>query len=225
MPIMGNPFNHEGRAGEKNRNGRLFYEIWGDLEAQNFTLKIIIILMSMITGLSLVTSFYTYKANRVPVVIRVNAAGNARVLRNLPFNNKTGMGETVYFSKSFVREFTGFNSIMIKTELSRALNKMSGSYGKQTLTMIIRSKFIQKMEKARITSKVRFKKIKLIRQTVNHDELKLYVIRTVISDSDSSIKNSAAYEDKIILKRIKRSVQYPFGLEVVYFSSLKLGGA
>ncbi|MHB1697375.1 MAG: hypothetical protein ACYCSQ_04650 [bacterium] len=220
---MGNLFNYKNDS--KKRNGRLFYEIWGDLEAQNFTLKIIIILMSLITGLSLLTSFYTYKANRVPVVIRVNAAGNAKVLRNLPFNNKTGMGEIVYFSKSFVREFTGFNSLMIKTELSRALNKMSADYGKQTLAMIIRNKFIQKMGKAGITSKIKFKKIKLIRQTVNHDELKLYIIRTVISDSDSTVKNSAAYEDKLILKRIKRSVQYPFGLEVVYFSSLKLGVA
>jgi hypothetical protein len=181
--------------------------------------------MSLITLTSLLTAFYTYKANRIPVVIRVNSAGNAKVLRNLPFNNKTGMGEIVYFSKSFVREFTGFNSIMIKTELSRALNKMSETYGKKTLRAIIRSRFVQKMEKADITSKIKFKKIKLIKQTVNHDELKLYVIRTVISNSDTSAKNAAAYEDKLILKRIKRSVQYPFGLEVVYFSSLKLGGA
>ncbi len=220
---MSNLFNY--KDGHKKRNGRLFYEIWGDLEAQNTALKIIIVLMSLITLTSLLTAFYTYKANRIPVVIRVNSAGNAKVLRNLPFNNKTGMGEIVYFSKSFVREFTGFNSIMIKTELSRALNKMSETYGKKTLRAIIRSRFIQKMEKADITSKIKFKKIKLIKQTVNHDELKLYVIRTVISNSDTSAKNAAAYEDKLILKRIKRSVQYPFGLEVVYFSSLKLGGA
>lgn len=218
---MGNFLNF--KDDNKKRNGRLFYEIWGDLEAQNFTLKIIIILMSLISGLALITSFYTYKANRVPVVIRVSAAGHAEVLKDLPFNNKTGTGEIVYFSKSFVREFTGFNSIMIKTELSRALNKMSEGYGKKTLGMIIRSKFVQKMEKAGITSKIKFKKIQLLRQTVNHDELKLYVIRTVISDSAPAIKNSAAYEDKLILKRIKRTVQYPFGLEVVYFSSLKLG--
>ncbi|MGC8554921.1 MAG: hypothetical protein ACP5NA_05480 [Candidatus Acidulodesulfobacterium sp.] len=220
---MSNLFNY--KDGYKKRNGRLFYEIWGDLEAQNTTLKIIIILMSLITLASLSTAFYTYKTNRIPVVIRVNSVGNAKILRNLPFNNKTGMGEITYFSKSFVREFTGFNSIMIKTELSRALNKMSETYGKKTLRAIIRNRFVQKMEKADITSKIKFKKIKLIKQTVNHDELKLYVIRTVISNSDTSVKNAAAYEDKLILKRVKRSIQYPFGLEVVYFSSLKLGGA
>ena len=220
---MSNLFNY--KDGYKKRNGRLFYEIWGDLEAQNATLKIVIVLMSLITLASLSTAFYTYKANRIPVVIRVNSVGNAKILRNLPFNNKTGMGQITYFSKSFVREFTAFNSIMIKTELSRALNKMSETYGKKTLRAIIRSRFVQKMEKADITSKIKFKKIKLIKQTVNHDELKLYVIRTVISNSDTSVKNAAAYEDKLILKRVKRSIQYPFGLEVVYFSSLKLGGA
>ncbi len=209
----------------QKRNNRLFYEIWGDLESQNTALKIVIIMMSLILIIALFTSFYTYKINRIPIVIRVNSAGNARVLRNLPFNNRVGMGEIVYFSKTFVREFTGFNSIMIKTELSRALNKMSDGYGEKTLKMIVNNKFVQKMEKANITSAIKFKKIKLIRQTVNHDELKLYVIRTVTSNSDPSAKNRLAYEDKLILKRIKRSIQYPFGLEVVYFSSLKLGGA
>lgn len=220
---MGNLLNSKDDI--KKRNSRLFYEIWGDLESQNAALKVVILLMSLILIAALFTSFYTYKINRVPIVIRVNSAGNARVLRNLPFNNRVGTGEMVYFSKSFVREFTGFNSLMIKTELSRALNKMSQGYGEKTLKMIVKNGFIQKMEKAGITSIIKFKKIKLIRQTVNHDELKLYIVRTVVSDDDSNIKNNAAYEDKLILKRVKRSVQYPFGLEVVYFSSLKLGGA
>ncbi len=220
---MGNLLNSKDDI--KKRNSRLFYEIWGDLESQNAALKVVILLMSLILIAALFTSFYTYKINRVPIVIRVNSTGNARVLRNLPFNNRVGMGEIVYFSKSFIREFTGFNSLMIKTELSRALNKMSPGYGEKTLKMIVKNGFIQKMEKAGITSVIKFKKIKLIRRTVNHDELKLYIVRTVISDNDSNIKNNAAYEDKLILKRVKRSVQYPFGLEVVYFSSLKLGGA
>lgn len=209
---------------KKNEN-RFFYEIWGDLNAQNTTLKIVIVLMTVITSIALFTAYFTYKINRVPVVIRVSEAGSAKILRDLPFNNRVGMGEIVYFSKTFIREFTGFNSITIKTQLSRALNKMSKSYGENTLKMIIREKFIQKMEKANISSVIKYKKIKLIRQTVNHDELKLYIIRTVISNSNSNIESSAAYEDKLILKRVKRSIQYPFGLKVVYFNTLKLGGA
>ncbi len=206
-------------------NKRFFYEIWGDLNAQNTTLKIVIVLMAIITSIALFTAYFTYKINRVPVIIRVSKAGGAKVLRDLPFNNRVGMGEIVYFSKTFIREFTGFNSITIKTQLSRALNKMGKSYGESTLKMIIREKFIQKMEKANISSEIKYKKIKLIRQTVNHDELKLYIVRTVISNAYSSAESRAAYEDKLILKRVKRSIQYPFGLEVVYFNTLKLGGA
>lgn len=181
--------------------------------------------MTIITSIALFTAYFTYKINRVPVVIRVSEAGSAKILRDLPFNNRVGMGEIVYFSKTFIREFTGFNSITIKTQLSRALNKMSRAYGENTLKMIIREKFIQKMEKANISSAIKYKKIKLTRQTVNHDELKLYIIRTIISNSNSNVESSAAYEDKLILKRVKRSIQYPFGLEVVYFNTLKLGGA
>ncbi len=214
--------NHN--EGFNKRRERIFYEIWGDLESQNSTLKIIIILMSLMVIVSLITSYFTYRINRIPLVIRVNDAGNAQVLKDLPFNNKVGMGEIIYFSKSFVREFTGFNSIMIKTELSRALNKMSSDYGRKNLKDIIRGKFVQKMEKAGITSIIKFKKIELVNQTANHDELDIYVIRTVVSNSNPMLKNSTAYEDKLILKRVKRSIEYPFGLEVVLFNTLKLGG-
>ena len=47
------------KDGYKKRNGRLFYEIWGDLESQNTTLKVVIILMSLITVTSLFTTFYS----------------------------------------------------------------------------------------------------------------------------------------------------------------------
>jgi hypothetical protein len=222
---MFNLFNiEENKEENKKANRRFFYEVWGDLNAQNATLKIVMILMSIITIIALLTSYFTYKINRVPIVIRVSEVKDAKVLRNIPFNNRAGLGEMVYFSKSFIRQFTGFNSIMIKTQLSRALNKMSQSYAENTLKMIIRDKFIQNMKKANVSSRIKFKKIKLIKQTANHDELKLYVIRTVISNLNSKIENSSAFEDKLILKRIKRTVQYPFGLEVVYFNTLKLGG-
>ncbi len=212
------------KDGKKN-NKRFFYEIWGDLNAQNATLKVVILLMAVITVTALFTSFYTYKINRVPIVIRVSKAGNAKILRNLPLNNKVGIGEILYFSKSFIREFTGFNSLTIKTQLSRALNKMAPSYGNNTLKTILKDNFIQKMERANISSRIKFRKIKLVRQTVNHDVLKFYIIRKVISNADSKIEDSKAFEDKLILKRVKRSLEYPFGLEVEYFNTLKLGGA
>lgn len=220
---MGNLFNY--KDGSSKRNGRLFYEVWGDMESQNSTLKVIILAMSLVSIISLFISYYSYKISRVPVVIRVNSAGNAQVLKDLPFNNRVGKGELLYFSKSFIREFTGFNSIMIKTELSRALNKMSPGYGEETLKSILKNNFIIKMQKANITSYIKFKKVILLKQTVNHDELLFYVIRNVVSNKNPGIRNSFAYEDKIILERRKRSIQYPFGLEVVFFDTLKLGKA
>ena len=106
---MSNLLNY--KDGRQKRNGRLFYEIWGDLEAQNTSLKIVIILMSLITVIALLTAFWTYKANRVPVVIRVNKAGNAKVLRNLPFNNKTGSG---YFSLDRFHFLMSFAAYAVK---------------------------------------------------------------------------------------------------------------
>lgn len=203
-------------------NKRLFNEIWGSLKLENLGYKILAGLMFLVAIGSLLVSYYVYSINRVPIVIRVNKAGNAAVLRRTAFKNPAGKGEIYYFTKSFLREMTGFNSFTVRTQIARALNKMSPSYAKYMDEYIKKTKYIKNAVKANVNFRLKIKKMEIRNQTAHHVVLRVIVKIDVISNKTSIIVDSYSYMDKIILKRIKRSVNYPFGLEVVNFTETKL---
>ncbi|MHB8292456.1 MAG: hypothetical protein ACYDEG_08345 [bacterium] len=203
-------------------NKRLFYEVWGHLKLENLGYKILAGAMFLVAIGALIVSYYTYSINRVPIVIRVNKSGQAVVLHRLAFQNKVGNGEIYYFTKSFIRELAGFNSYTCKTEIARALNKMSPLYAKFMYNEILRTKLIQNAIKDNVDFHIVFKKIAIRNRTVKHIVLKAIVKINIIANLNSKIIKTDRYIDKIILKRIPRSVDFPFGLEVVNFTETKL---
>ena len=61
---------------------RVFFEIWGDLEAQNRTLKLVILGKTILLILSFI--FLTVALSAPPVVIRVSEVGRAERIESLP---------------------------------------------------------------------------------------------------------------------------------------------
>ena len=203
-------------------NKRLFYEMWGSLKLENLGYKILAGLMFLVAIGSLILSYYVYSINRVPVVVKVDKAGNAQVLRRTAFADPAGKGEIYYFTKSFLREMTGFNSFTVRTQIARALNKMSPSYASYMSNYIKRTKYIRNAVKADVDFDLRIRKMEIRNQTAHHVVLRVIVKINVISNKTSKIVETYSYMDKVILKRIQRSVNYPFGLEVVNFVETKL---
>ena len=203
-------------------NKQLFNEIWGSLKLENLGYKILAGAMFLVTAGALILSYYVYSLNRVPIVIRVNKAGNAQVLRRTAFSDHTGKGEIYYFTKSFLREMTGFNSFTVRTQIARALNKMSPSYASYMDGYIVRTKYIKNAVKADVDFRLKIKKMEIRNQTAHHVILRVIADIDVISNKTSKIVESYSYMDKLILKRIPRSADYPFGLEVVNFVETKL---
>ena len=70
--------------------------------------------------------------------------------------------------------------------------------------------------------RVTFKKIEITDQTTHHVVLRVILELDVISNLTGQIEATSHYMDKVILKRIPRSVNFPFGLEVVNFTETKL---
>ncbi len=203
-------------------NKRLFNEIWGSLKLENLGYKILAGVMFLITLSALALSYYVYSINRVPLVIRVNKAGNAQVLRMAAFKHPAGKGEIYYFTKSFLREMTGFNSLTVRTQIARALNKMSPSYAKYMDANIKRTKYIKDAVAAGVQFHLTIKKLEIRNQTAHHIVLRAILKISIISNDTGKIEETENYMDRIIIKRISRSVDYPFGLEVVNFTETKL---
>ncbi len=203
-------------------NKRLFNEIWGGLKLENLGYKILAGGMFLVALCSIALSYYVYSINRVPIVIRVDKAGKAAVLRRTAFKEPAGNGEIYYFTKSFLREMVGFNSFTVRTQIARALNKMSPSYAKYMTGTIKRTKYIQNAVAANVDFRLNIKKIEIRNQTAHHIVLRAILEIKIISNQTGTIEETENYMDRIILKRIRRSINFPFGLEVVNFTETKL---
>ena len=203
-------------------NKRLFNEIWGSLKLENLGYKILAGAMFLVALCSLSLSYYVYSINRVPIVIRVNKVGKAAVLRRTAFKEPAGAGEIYYFSRSFLREMVGFNSFTVRTQIARALNKMSPSYAKNMTGTIKRTKYIQNAAAANVDFRLNIKKIEIRNQTARHVVLRAILEIEIISNATGVVETTENYMDRIILKRIPRSTSFPFGLEVVNFTETKL---
>ena len=203
-------------------NKRLFNEIWGSLKLENLGYKILAGAMFLVTLSALALSYYVYSINRVPVVIRVNEAGRAQVLKMTAFKHPAGTGEIYYFTKSFLREMVGFNSFTVRTQIARALNKMSPSYAKSMDETIKKDKYVQNAVAANVDFRLDIKKIEIRNQTKHHVVLRVILKINIIANQTGKIEETENYMDRIILKRISRSIDFPFGLEVVNFTETKL---
>ena len=207
---------------KKNTNSRLFVEFWGNLKFWNIVLMTFAGLMFVVAMFAIGVSYSTYKTNRIPLVVKVSGDGAAQVVHQMAFKFPAGKGEIYYFTKSFIRELTGFNSFTVKTEVPRALNKMKPGYAAYWYQYIEKNKIVQNALKDDVDFRVTFKKIEITDQTTHHVVFRVILELDVISNLTGQIEATSHYMDKVILKRIPRSVNFPFGLEVVNFTETKL---
>lgn len=191
---------------------RKYFEIWGDLEAQNNTLKLLLLFLCVLLLASL---GLTYLATRKPpVVIRVEDIGKAEGINKFSVNNKITDAEYFYFSKLFIRKFTEYNSYTVSSEITEAFSLMTSNYQKIAKKEVIDSNLISKISQASINTKVEIREIKLEREDDDFAVLSFLGLRSITSYNDRDFKQDSLFKGDIILKKVPRSIDHPQGLLV-----------
>jgi len=191
---------------------RKYFEVWGDLEAQNNTLKTLVLLMA---GLLLVSMAVIYMASvKPPVVIRVNDVGKAEAIGNYTVNNAATEPELFYFTKVFVKKFTEYNSYTITSDIAEAFNMMSANYQKVARKEVLDSNLVAKISQSSINTRMEVREIKLEREDVNYAVLSLLGLRTIQSYQNRDLKEESLFKGDIILKKVPRTMDCPQGLLV-----------
>ena len=191
---------------------RKYFEVWGDLEAQNSTLKIILLgMMFLVLGCLIASSMIALKP---PVVIRVSDIGQAEAIKSYEVNNAVTKPELFYFTKLFVQKFTEYNSYTISTDIAEAFNLMSANYQKIAKKEVLDSNLISKISQASINTKMEIREIKVEREDVNYAVLSLIGLRTIHSYQNRDLKEESLFKGDIILKKVPRTMDTPEGLLV-----------
>jgi hypothetical protein len=191
---------------------RKYFEVWGDLEAQNNTLKALLLSM---TGLLLISLVVVYMVTiKPPVVIRIGDVGKAEAVSRYNVNNAITEPELFYFTKLFVQKFTEYNSYTIATDIAEAFNMMSANYQKIAKKEVLDSNLISKISQASINTKMEVREIKLEREDPNYAVLSLLGLRTIQSYQNRDLKEESLFKGDIILKKVPRTMDCPQGLLV-----------
>ena len=191
---------------------RKYHEVWGDLEAQNNTLKLILFGLLLALIVFLILSFIG--SRKPPVVIRVNDIGKAEAVSEFPVNNAVSKPELFYFTKLFIEKFTAYNSYTLSTDLSEAFSLMTKNYQRIAKKEIIDSKLVSQIEQASLHAEVQVRDIKLEREDTKYAVLSFIGLRTILSYVDRNFKEESLFKGDIILKKVNRSMANPHALLV-----------
>ena len=189
---------------------RKYFEVWGDLEAQNNTLKALLL---SITGLLLVSLVVVYMVTvKPPVVIRVSDIGKSETVSNYNVNNAVTEPELFYFTKLFVQKFTEYNSYTISSDIAEAFNMMTANYQKIARKEVLDSNLVSKISQSSINTRMEVREIKLEREDSNYAVLSLLGLRTIQSYQNRNLKEESLFKGDVILKKVPRTMDCPQGL-------------
>ncbi len=206
--------------------GRKYFEVFGDIEAENHFLKLLMMLLTGILSLALIGAFIL--TNRPPVVIRVSEVGKAEAVGNLQVNNAPTEPEIIYFSKTFVRRFSEYNAYTLSRDMSEAMNVMTAQYQKTARRELVESGVLARVKEAGLNSQIEFKEEKIERETPEYAVVSLIGVRTLLSFTNKDFRESNLFKSEIVLRKHSRSSSVPSGLLVEDYREIilnKLEGA
>ncbi len=191
---------------------RKYFEIWGDLEAQNNTLKLLLLAMSILLAVSL---GLTYLGTRKPpLVVRVSGIGKAESIRDYRVENSVTKPELIYFTKLFLQKFTEYNSYTVSSDIAEAFALMGANYQNIAKKEVIDSHLIAKISEASIHTKVEIREINVEREDDHFAALTFLALRTILSYQNPNFKEESLFKGDIVLKKVPRTMSRPQGLLV-----------
>ncbi len=191
---------------------RKYFEIWGDLEAQNNTLKLLLLVMAVLLAISLGLTYLSTR--KPPFVVRVSDIGKAEAIKDYRAQNTVTQPELVYFTKLFLQKFTEYNSYTVSSDIAEAFTLMSANYQKIAKKEVIDSNLISKIGEASIHTKVEIREINVEREDDHNAVLTFLALRSILSYQNPDFKEESLFKGDIILKKVPRTMSRPQGLLV-----------
>lgn len=202
------------------RMKRRYYEVFGDLEAQAEFLKLTSLLLVTLLFFALFGAYML--AKRPPVVIRVSEVGKAEAVRDLELNNAPTDYEIFDFAKTFTKRFREINSYTLAQDTAEAWNRMSARYQKIAERDLVDSGFFARFKDTGLYTRIEFKEETIERNTPEYARASLIGVRTILSYNDPGYKESSLFKAELLLKKVPRSPEIPWGLLVEDYREILL---
>lgn len=192
-----------------------YYEVWGGLESANRALWTALWLAVTVALLCLL--LVRIMISTPPVVIRVDAAGNA-VLADTGRQPPVSEAEVKNFLTLFERFFTELNVYTYPTDLRQAGTMMTPDFQRKADDMLKRDGTIEKLKGDEGRTTLTITEIGIASDTPQIIECHVKGYRELGSYKADQPSGESVFDDDIILRKVPRSEQTPYGLLVQDFN-------
>ncbi len=193
-----------------------YYEVWGSLESANRALWVGLWFSVTAAVLSLI--LVRVLIARPPVVIRLDATGQAQPLSTSAAQPQVGEAEVKNFLSLFERFFTELNVYTCDADLKLAFGMMTKDYQAKASDMLKRGGILEKLKANEGKTTLTLTEITIARDTPQVMECHVKGYREIGSYKPDGEQSEIVFDDDIILRKVPRSEKAPSGLLVEDFN-------
>jgi len=192
-----------------------YYEVWGGLESANRALWVALWFAVTVALLSLI--MLRTMLRRPPVVIRVAESGQAEIARDAGRQPPVSEAEIKNFLSLFERFFTGLNAYTYDADLRLAFSMMTQGFQAKADEMLKREGTVETLKANQSRIMVVLTELKVLRDTAEVIECRVMGNRQIGSYKPDETTGEVVFEHDIILRKVPRSEQAPYGVLVEDF--------
>ena len=189
-----------------------YYEVWGSMESANRALWAALWLAATVALLSLI--IIRVLVCRPPVVIRVDGAGQTQVASDAGRQPPVSEAEIKNFLSLFERFFTELNCYTYNADFKLAFSMMTPVFQSKANDMLKRSGAVENLKATEGKTVVTLTEIKIAKDTPEVFECHVKGYRDIGSYKQDRPHSEVVFEDNVILKKVPRSEQAPYGVLV-----------
>lgn len=194
----------------------VYYEVWGSLESANRALWAALWLATTVALLSLL--LVRLLLSRPPVVIRVDGQGQAQAVADAGRSHGTTEPEIAAFVTLFEQFFTELNCYTYDADLRRAFAMMTQSFQSKANDMLKRDAIVENLKASQTKTALTLTEIKVVRDTPEIVQCRVKGFRAISSYKPDQAPGEVVFEDDIVLRKVPRSKNAPYGLLIEDFN-------
>lgn len=189
-----------------------YYEVWGGLESANRALwaglwfSITVALLCLVLVRLLLT--------RPPVVIRVSDLGASQVVSDPGRQPPVSEVEIKNFLALFERFFWGLNFYGYEQDLKSAFSMMTQNFQRKADELLKREGIIESLQANQSKVTVTLTELEVVRDTPELLECRVLGSRQIVSYKPEGPSGEVVFEHNIILRKVLRGEQSPYGVLV-----------
>jgi len=198
------------------RKEKKYYEVWADtVNTLYFLRTICFILVLVVFGLLILLK---QSVNKLPLVVKVSKIGETQVVSDWSRLSGISPPEILYFTQTFIELFCGWDYYQYDENFRKAFKMMTPDCQKKLDNYLQTNKIVDQIRQAQYRTKITLARVDITKDSKDAVWVKVKGTKTQTSYLNPEYKKNIFFETELVLKKVKRTKEIPWGLLVDYYN-------